>query len=197
MPVLVHIYRELSRKYNLSFATDEEILSWRSLSVREIMRRSGLSIFKVLPLLREGRKSFGEHLNLVKPVAGMPEVLDHLSKTHHLGIVTSNSSTVVEQFIKQHELPEFAFIYSDKTLFAKGAILRRVAKQYDFNPEATMYVGDEIRDIQAAKVARMPCLSVTWGLNSRESLLSHYPARIADTPDELLAALQAPLSAPL
>lgn len=191
MPVLIHIYRELSRKYNLNFATDAEILTWRSLSARQILQRSGLSVFKIIPLIKEGKAAFSQHLHLVKPIQGMPDVLHQLSQTHHLGIVTSNSTETVQQFIQQHNLPDFEFIHSDKTLFGKGSILKKVVKQHDINPEITMYVGDEIRDIQAARVAKMPCLAVTWGLNSHEVLQKHQPYAIIDQPQQLITHLKA------
>ena len=144
-------------------------------------------MFKILPLIKEGKEAFGQHLHLVEPIQGMCEVLHQLAQTHHLGIVTSNSAETVDQFIRLHDLPRFEFIHSDKTLFSKGSILKKVVKQHNINPEITLYVGDEVRDIQAARASRMPCLAVTWGLNSREVLQKHQPYAIVDRPQELIS----------
>lgn len=185
LPVLMHIYRELMQKYQFKFFTDEEILTWRSLSARQILQRSGISVFKIIPLIKEGKDLFGQHLHLVKPVPGMPEALHHLSQTHHLAIITSNSEHNVRQFIEQHNLPEFQFIHSDKTLFSKGAVIKKSLKTYAIDPKYAFYIGDEVRDIHAAKFAKLPCLSVSWGLNSPEILSKNHPHAIVDTPEEM------------
>ena len=41
-------------------------------------------------------------------------------------------------------------------------------------------------DIQTARNAGMPCISVTWGFRSRETLLENGASLLADTPEELL-----------
>ena len=53
-----------------------------------------------------------------------------------------------------------------------------------------IYVGDETRDIEATKRAKIPVIAVRWGFNSREILLTLKPNKIADTPSELMSCLQ-------
>ena len=49
-----------------------------------------------------------------------------------------------------------------------------------------VYVGDESRDIEAAKAAEVKIISVTWGFNSREVLESANPGNIAENVDGVL-----------
>jgi phosphoglycolate phosphatase len=49
-----------------------------------------------------------------------------------------------------------------------------------------LYVGDEIRDIKAAKKAEVPMAAVTWGFNSPESLHAQSPEHVITSPHELL-----------
>lgn len=49
-----------------------------------------------------------------------------------------------------------------------------------------IYVGDSEVDIQTAKNAKIPCVSVSWGFKTREFLLSHEAEMIADTAAEML-----------
>ena len=50
----------------------------------------------------------------------------------------------------------------------------------------TVYVGDSEVDIQTAKNADIPCISVTWGFKDREFLLENGAKILVDTPSEIL-----------
>lgn len=53
-----------------------------------------------------------------------------------------------------------------------------------------MYVGDEVRDIDAAKAVGLISVAVCWGFNSRFALEKAQPSFIADNPEELLEFIQ-------
>jgi len=48
-----------------------------------------------------------------------------------------------------------------------------------------IYIGDEVRDIKAAKRAAVSVAAVTWGFNTKEALSKHEPDWLISTPDEL------------
>ena len=52
--------------------------------------------------------------------------------------------------------------------------------------EGAVYIGDSEVDIQTAKNAGLPCISVCWGMKSKEFLLENGAATILETPTELL-----------
>ena len=51
--------------------------------------------------------------------------------------------------------------------------------------EQCIYVGDSDVDLDTAKNAGIPCISVSWGFRSREFLLEHGALQIADGIEEL------------
>jgi phosphoglycolate phosphatase len=53
-------------------------------------------------------------------------------------------------------------------------------------PGRAVYVGDSDVDLQTAKNAGLPCISVTWGFRDREFLLAHGADTLIDRPSELL-----------
>ena len=55
--------------------------------------------------------------------------------------------------------------------------------------EDAVYIGDSDVDIETARAAGMPCLSVTWGLRDEEFLLEHGATVLVHTPEELLGIL--------
>ena len=64
--------------------------------------------------------------------------------------------------------------------------LLAVMEQLSANAETTVYVGDSEVDIQTAKNADIPCISVTWGFKDREFLLENGAKILVDTPSEIL-----------
>jgi phosphoglycolate phosphatase len=58
--------------------------------------------------------------------------------------------------------------------------------EYSLASDECVYVGDETRDVEAARKAGMRSAAVTWGFNSRELLEKSRPDFLIDRPGELL-----------
>ena len=56
--------------------------------------------------------------------------------------------------------------------------------------EQAAYVGDSEVDVLTARNCEMPCLSVTWGFRSRETLIESGANILLDTPQALWEAIQ-------
>ena len=56
----------------------------------------------------------------------------------------------------------------------------------DATCEGAVYIGDSEVDIQTAKNAGLPCISVSWGMKTREFLQSHGAETVLDEPLQLL-----------
>ena len=54
------------------------------------------------------------------------------------------------------------------------------------HPSNVLYVGDEVRDIEAAKKAGIRIAAVTWGYNSKKALEAYKPDYLVTKPEELL-----------
>ena len=52
----------------------------------------------------------------------------------------------------------------------------------ELNADEALYVGDEIRDIEAANSANVDIAAVSWGLNSRRALSKHDPTWFVTQP---------------
>jgi phosphoglycolate phosphatase len=58
-------------------------------------------------------------------------------------------------------------------------------------PAATIAIGDEIRDIEAARAAGIACGAVSWGYAAPEALRAHKPDVVFEKMEEI-AAMFAP-----
>ena len=60
---------------------------------------------------------------------------------------------------------------------------------YKIDKSKAYYIGDETRDIEAAKKNHIKSIAVTWGYNSETALEKYDPSYIAKTPKDLLTIL--------
>jgi phosphoglycolate phosphatase-like HAD superfamily hydrolase len=84
----------------------------------------------------------------------------------------------------------FSFIHSELNLFGKSGALDKMLKKYKLHKPDVLYVGDEVRDIEACKKVGVDIVSVTWGFNSREVLEKYQPNKLVGTPEELLQCIR-------
>lgn len=64
-------------------------------------------------------------------------------------------------------------------------VLRFVMEYLAVAPGDAIYVGDSEVDVQFAKNAGIPCLSVSWGYRTRQELIEAGAARILDDAEEI------------
>ncbi len=187
--LVIEIYRELTndtRKF-----TEEEYEEFRKLSARQVARAIGVSWWRVPLLLRKGRKIMRQRLGEVEVFDGLPEVIKELhGEGYNLQIVSSNSASNVRKFLKTHKLDEyFSSIRGDVGLFGKAKVLKQIIKKGNLNKNDTYYIGDEARDIVAAKKAGVKMVAVEWGYNHKNLLEMLLPYAMADSPKMLLKIL--------
>ena len=71
--------------------------------------------------------------------------------------------------------------------------MRRLSRAEGVAPGEVLYVGDETRDIEAAKESGLRMAAVTWGYNSAGALAALNPEHLLNSPSELLG-IKSPLS---
>ena len=172
------------------------IAQLKNLSSREIVKLVNLPRYQLPFMLRRLRRELNQQISTLEPIVGIPETLQHLHQQgYHLGIVTSNSRANVVAFLGAHQLDRlFDFVESGLTLFGKGKILRRVVSHLPRTATSVIYVGDETRDIEAARSIGLPIVAVTWGYNSAEALSAYQPDYLIEVPaqlPEIATAIQA------
>lgn len=147
--------------------------------------------WKLLLFILKYRKKLIQKIEGIPTFSGIPEVLTELKKrTEVLGIVTSNQKSIVEKFLKSKGIKEFDFIYSTIDLLHKEKRLLKALDKFKLIKEETLYIGDETRDIKAARGAGLKIASVTWGYNFENKLTEFKPDFIVNRPQDLLNLIQ-------
>ncbi|MGD1872474.1 MAG: HAD-IA family hydrolase [Mastigocoleus sp.] len=189
---LVSIANRLAIQFGYIQITPEELRLLRNLSSREIIRYSGISLFKIPFLVKKVKGELKNKIHELKPIDGIQEALIALKdEGYRLGIVTSNSKDNVREFLKVNRLNNlFEFIYSGVTIFGKNTIINNVLRQKQLKVSDVIYVGDETRDIEASKKAHIKVIAVTWGFNSQEALSQENPDFLIHEPQQLLSVIK-------
>lgn len=195
---IVEITNRLSGEFGYKPVTPKEVSQLRDLNSKEIIRRSEIPLTKLPFLLRRLKLELGQKVYRLQPVYGVASALAELKgQGYQVGIVTSNSEENVVTFLENNQLSElFEFIYSGSTLFGKNQVINNFIKKNNFASEAVVYVGDETRDIEAARKSKIKVVAVSWGFNSRDALAQYRPDFLIDEPQNLVEAIALLASSP-
>ncbi len=178
----------------LSFAEREgfrfdkdEIETLRDLSMREAIGRIGIPAWKLPFVAGKFHRHFRRAVGSVLLVDGMSEAIRRLRQEGYaLGIVTTNSrSNVIRILEREGMISCFDLVFSERNIFGKAGALGKIVRRFGIAPETAWYVGDEVRDMEAARAAGFSSVAVTWGFNSEKALRAAKADRIASSPTDM------------
>ncbi len=164
-----------------------DVRKLRSTRSIHFLRTLGIPLWKGPKLIASIQRMLSREIADMSFVRGMSEALLTLKQEGYiLGVATSNSAKNVRLFFEKYEGKYFHFKKANIFVFGKHRALRRIGRTYGLHRDNIYYVGDETRDIIAAKKAGVRVIAVTWGFNSRDILSTLEPDYIADSPEEIL-----------
>ena len=185
LPVLAECLNNHITRYGLK--TIANVDSVRDKEAHAIMKELGLSLFKFSFLVQRVRKEVRLKIHTLKPFPHMVEVLTELhQKGIPLGIITSNSVDNVKFFLRTHDIDFFTHVYGGSSIFGKKKVLKCFLRTHAVNASEVVYVGDEARDIDAARYNHVQSAAVTWGFNSERMLRERNPDYVISDPRALL-----------
>ncbi len=188
LPEIIELYNRFAPQLGGKRIEPEDRERLRGKTARGIMRELGIPFRRLPYLLVKGRGLLQTRIDQLAVIPGMHEALHAL---HHRGdalmILTSNTVENVQSFLARHGMDMFADVRSVHGLFTKHRALRQMLRDHALDRSCTWYVGDELRDMAAAKRAGVRAVGVTWGLNTRPLLEKKRPQTIVDEPNQLLS----------
>ncbi len=187
------IFKEINKhasEYGFQPISPERFKALRSSTLPELVKLCNISLFKLPFFIATMRREVKKDIDKMGLCNGMRELLLALkSKGYRMGIVSSSPKENIESFLNKFDLNIFEFIHSELNIFGKSAAIEGVMREHNMKKEETIYVGDEIRDIEACKAIKLDIISVTWGFNNEEGLRKHGATHIVDSPDAILKLL--------
>ncbi|MDP5171888.1 MAG: HAD-IA family hydrolase [Bacteroidia bacterium] len=186
VPAALRIINDLGAEYRLPKVDPQIIAELKHKSIKELLHMSGLTWVQIPGFLRKARLGFRKMIDDVKPIEGMPALIHHLVESNaRLGILTSNREDNVRDFLQKHDLEQFDFVECSTSLFGKANKLRRIKRMTGIPFQSMAMIGDEVRDVEAAKKVGVTSVAVTWGFNSPELLQTSHPDHLVSSTEGL------------
>lgn len=176
--------------YDLQKVSATELEELRKLNTRALLDRMGISRLMAVKLAARIRRMLGKRIDEVPLVQGTEKMIRDLHAAGFgMGILSSNAVGNVRTFLNRYDLENcFHFVEAGASLFGKGSRLRSILKRERREAPAVMYVGDETRDMEAAREAGIHGVAVCWGANGRAAMLTEDPDFCVNAPDDLVKA---------
>lgn len=188
--VILEIFEEIYPKPQK--LTRREIQILRGKPVKEIFAYLKIRRWQIPKLLFRGKQAMASKMNKIQPF-DLKASLKSLKKSgYQMHILSTNTPSNIEVFLKNHALDGyFKSIQGNIGIRGKAPALKKLLRKQGLAAADCIYIGDEVRDIDAAKKVGMTSLSVTWGFNTPQSLKRAEPDIIVHKPRELAKAIKA------
>ena len=186
LSVVIKIANRFAEHYGYRKIPLSDLPKLREKKPSEVLKHLGISIFRLPIVVRKIRFEMNKEIAHLNTAADLKNTLVKLKESGCvLGILTTNSHENVMEFLKNNDLDLFDFVYSGRAVFGKSRLLKKLMKAKTIPHKDPIYVGDEIRDVEAAKKAGIKVIGVSWGYNTRDALQKAHPDYIVEKPEDL------------
>ncbi len=186
----LQIMRAIHKEYRFKYILEEDIETYRGMTGQQVLQHLGISMMRLPLVTHRVRQEFRSRTTDQRIFPEWPYLLEKLKENYHvLYILSSNTQENIETVLRKNHVSQFDAIVSSSSIFGKGHVIKKFIQSQNLRPQKTVYIGDETRDIEAAKKAGIASISVTWGYNNRMALAAMQPHYLIDTPQEIFQAL--------
>ena len=185
--IIVNAFAKNKERLGWDNFGDEEIKMYREQGVGELLKKSKASIFEISKVISEGRKQINDQMTLIKLFEGMKDILFELKqKGLVLGIMSTNGKENIQKFLKHNEIEVFGYVVGKGSLLGKDRVIKSILRKRKLKKDEVLYVGDEVRDIEACRKLGIKIIAVTWGFNYKKLLNKNKPDFLVNEPKEIL-----------
>lgn len=170
-PWFLEAMRASSRKFHIREVADSEVERLRSMETREILKFLKIPWWKLPAIAKFMRTKMNEEIKRFNLFEGVRELIEGLHD-HQIAVavVSSNSLENVQAILGKDLVSRISYFSCGSSLNGKTSKFKKVMKLNRCLPHETICIGDETRDVDAAKAAGAVAGSVCWGYSTREAL---------------------------
>lgn len=188
--ILQKIYNETAHKKGWPTMSTNDYKRLRKGSLREALTWAGVHPWQLPLLLYQGRRRFLSEIDEVEIFTGMEKLARELKNSGwDVYVLSMNSNKAVSRVLAKNNLSNTVHVLPRASIIGKHYNLKRFLRRYKYPKQNVWMIGDEVRDIEAAKRAGVKILSTTWGLQDESVLKQAGPDGISRTPDDIRAKL--------
>ncbi|MBX9858004.1 MAG: HAD hydrolase-like protein [Sphingomonas sp.] len=184
---------DVAERFRFRRVPQEEIESLRGHTTREVIRYLGIPRWKLPIIARHLHKRLAGETHKIALFDGVEPMLEALQAAGvRLALVTSNAEDNARAILGPENVARFEQIECGASLFGKAPRYRRVLRRAKLGAADVLSIGDETRDITAARKVGIDAGAVMWGYARRDALTALAPAATFEAPGDVVAAVLGP-----
>jgi phosphoglycolate phosphatase len=178
-------FQDMITRFDLAPVGDDEMEGLRAMSARQIMARLNVSMSQLPAIVSDMRMRKLAAASGISLFEGIPALLSELQRAGlKIAIVSSDSEASVRQVLGL-SCSLITRFDCGASIFGKHRKFQRVARTLGATSSETICIGDEIRDIEAARAAGMHSGAVTWGYALPTTLQAAGPTHLFNSIEEM------------
>jgi phosphoglycolate phosphatase len=184
------VVNDVADRYSFKRVEERDHERLRGYAPRRLLAALGVPLWKVPLIAYHLRALLGRDIDQISLFDGVDSMLQTLRREGvMLAVVSSNSYENVCRVLGPGNVALIETFACGVSIFGKAAKLRGVLGKCGVSPGEAIYVGDEVRDIEAAHEAKVASGGVSWGYNTVEALTAYAPDKIFTSVSDILACI--------
>ena len=186
----IGISDQLADEFGFDRIDKNQVATLRRLDAATLLRLHHVPLWKVPIIATRFRRMMANQLQMISVFPGVEDMFERLTRSGcTVAVVTSNSCSNVRRVLGRKAAGLLAACEGGVSLFGKRMKLRKVLRHTHIHPANTIFIGDEIRDIEAARLAGIASGAVAWGFTDVDALRAHSPDILFTSVEHLLETL--------
>ncbi len=132
--IFILVYNQIAQKYNLKPLEMRDIETLKGLNLKKKCAFLRIPMLKLVFYAPEFYSLYKDNINRLKLFKGIKELLIELkNKGFNLAIISSNSESNIQEFLKNNNIDFISDIFCSRNLFGKDKILYKFLKEKSVN----------------------------------------------------------------
>ena len=189
-PWFMRIINDVADRYRFKRIEPHEVELLRGMGATEIMAHLGVPRWKLPLIAGHMRRRKAREIGETRLFVGVEALLARLVDAGvRVAIVSSNSEANVRTVMGPALAAHVTFFECGASVFGKAARFRKVLRRSGILPPDAICIGDEVRDLDAARRAGIAFGAVAWGFTRAEPLQARDPNVLFSSLDEIADSL--------
>lgn len=190
VPWFAGVVNQLADQYGFKPVREEDHETLRGYEPRRLLDALGVPVWKIPMMVYHLRSMMARDIDQIALFDGIDGVLQSLSQAGVVvAVVSSNSYDNVRRTLGPDNVALIETFSCGVSIFGKAAKLRGVLARCRIPRSEAIYIGDEVRDMEAARAARVAAGAVAWGYNTLEVLRTCGPNEVFTTVHDIVESL--------
>ena len=185
-PWFIGVLNGVADRYGFNRVRADEVERLRGYDARQIMRHLRVPSWKLPFIANHMRQLMARDVDGIRLFDGVPDMLRSLNdRGVTVAIVSSNSVENIRRILGAEVAGLVAHYGCGASLFGKAVKFRKMLGKTGVPADLAIGIGDEVRDIDAARKVGMGCAAVAWGYARGDALAARKPDRLLTRVEEI------------